>query len=330
MVSRSYIVNLYHQEQESLQQDIFEKLSLRLGKEILGKRLAKQAKRSARLYSPGEYSSLHLENFKLIHAMLKTVLLVTGQYKRARENTMDYHVETHDIHLPRSNGRLKGIQILQITDLHLDAIPDQGEKLNHLINKTKADLLVMTGDFRFNDYGDYYQVSKILQDFVKGFDFPHGIYGILGNHDFIETVSFIEDLGIRMLINEKEMIHINGANLLLSGIDDAHFYNCHKIPTIDVQSSSADIKILLSHTPETFKEAEKAGYDLILSGHTHGGQVCLPGRIPIMTNTACPRKFCSGAWNYKKIQGYTSRGVGVSGLAVRLFCPPEITLHRFV
>ena len=133
-----------------------------------------------------------------------------------------------------------------------------------------------------------------------------------------------------MLINEKEMLNINGAHLLLSGIDDAHFYNCHKIPTIDYQSSSADIKILLSLTPETFKEVEKAGYDLIFSGHTHGGQVCLPGRIPIMTNTACPRKFCSGAWNYKKLQGYTSRGVGVSGLPVRLFCPPEITLHRFV
>ena len=86
--------------------------------------------------------------------------------------------------------------------------------------------------------------------------------------------------------------------------------------------------ILLSHSPETHREAAALGYDLQLSGHTHGGQICLPGGIPILHNApGCRRELIAGPWREGSMLGYTSRGAGAAGVAARFFCPPEITIH---
>ena len=90
----------------------------------------------------------------------------------------------------------------------------------------------------------------------------------------------------------------------------------------------AAFAILLSHTPEIYKQASHAGFDLLLSGHTHGGQICLPGSIPVTLDSVLPRRLGAGAWHYSKMLGYTSVGAGSSVVAVRYNCPPEITLHR--
>ena len=76
--------------------------------------------------------------------------------------------------------------------------------------------------------------------------------------------------------------------------------------------------------------AAHAGFKLLLSGHTHGGQICLPGAIPIMLDSVLPRRMGAGAWTYRGMVGYTSVGVGSCILPVRLNCPPEITLHRLL
>ena len=88
-----------------------------------------------------------------------------------------------------------------------------------------------------------------------------------------------------------------------------------------------DFAILLSHTPEVYRQAAEAGFVLMLSGHTHGGQLCLPGSIPIKLEAVLPRSMGAGAWKYRGMNGYTSVGVGTSILPVRLNCPAEITLH---
>jgi hypothetical protein len=79
--------------------------------------------------------------------------------------------------------------------------------------------------------------------------------------------------------------------------------------------------ILLSHTPEIYRQAAHAGFNLLLSGHTHGGQICLPGSIPLTLDSVLPRRLGSGAWEYHDMIGYTSVGVGSSIVAVRLNCP---------
>jgi predicted MPP superfamily phosphohydrolase len=83
----------------------------------------------------------------------------------------------------------------------------------------------------------------------------------------------------------------------------------------------------LSHTPEIYRQAAHAGFDLLLSGHTHGGQICLPGSIPLTLGSVLPRRFGAGAWQYHDMAGYTSTGVGSSIVPVRINCFPEITLH---
>ena len=91
---------------------------------------------------------------------------------------------------------------------------------------------------------------------------------------------------------------------------------------------TGETAILLSHTPEVYRQAANAGFAVLLAGHTHGGQLCLPGGMPITLDSNLPRRFGVGAWRFGALTGYTSVGAGSSLVAVRLNCRPEITLHR--
>lgn len=133
-----------------------------------------------------------------------------------------------------------------------------------------------------------------------------------------------------MLLNECDVIRRAGERILLAGIDDAHFFRVDSIEKAAESIAEDDFSILLSHTPEVFRQAAHAGFDVILAGHTHGGQICLPGSIPITLDSALPRKFGAGAWVYDGMLGYTSVGAGSSVVAVRLKCLPEITVHELV
>ena len=112
------------------------------------------------------------------------------------------------------------------------------------------------------------------------------------------------------------------------GIDDAHYFRTHNLHKAMADVVADDCVVLLSHTPEPYRQAAHAGVDLMLSGHTHGGQVCLPGGFPILTDTPTPRAYVRGAWRYHAMAGYTSVGCGASVVDVRLNCLPELTLHQ--
>jgi predicted MPP superfamily phosphohydrolase len=138
----------------------------------------------------------------------------------------------------------------------------------------------------------------------------------------------MEAMGMRMLFNECETLTRGGEQIYLAGVDDPHFYRADDIAKAASQIPAEVFSILLSHTPETYAEAAAHGFDLMLSGHTHGGQLCLPGGIPIKLEAVLPRALGAGAWRHESLVGYTSVGVGTSLLPVRLNCPPEVTLHR--
>ena len=153
-------------------------------------------------------------------------------------------------------------------------------------------------------------------------------YGVLGNHDTIRMVPALEGMGIRILLNETETLVRGAERLYLAGIDDAHYYRMDNIEKAALPIPDGEFSILLSHTPEIYRQAAHADFDLMLSGHTHGGQICLPGAIPITLDSALPRRMGSGSWRYRRMVGYTSVGVGSCIVAVRINCPPEITLHQ--
>ena len=130
-------------------------------------------------------------------------------------------------------------------------------------------------------------------------------------------VPALEEMGIRMLLNEAETLARGGERIHLVGIDDAHYYRVDNIEKAAAQVPSAEFSILLSHTPEIYRQAAHAGFKLLLSGHTHGGQICLPGAVPITLDSVLPRRMGAGAWSYHDMVGYTSVGVGSCILPVR-------------
>jgi hypothetical protein len=134
-------------------------------------------------------------------------------------------------------------------------------------------------------------------------------------------------LGVQMLLNEQVVMSRGGAEIHLIGIDDAHYYRVDNVAAAAADVPFESVSILLSHTPEIYRQAAHAGFDLMLCGHTHGGQICLPGGVPLTLDAKCPRYMGRGAWRYGPLQGYTSAGAGTCIVPVRLNCPPEVTVH---
>jgi len=184
----------------------------------------------------------------------------------------------------------------------------------------------LTGDYRGKTHGPFAATLDGLRAICAHLKGP--VYGVLGNHDTIRMVPEMERIGIRMLLNEAVTIERGDARIHLAGIDDAHYYRVDNIEKAAGEIPHDAFSILLSHTPEIYRQAAHADFNLLLSGHTHGGQICLPGSIPITLDSALPRRLGSGAWKYHTMLGYTSTGVGSSIVVARLNCAPEIALHR--
>jgi predicted MPP superfamily phosphohydrolase len=200
------------------------------------------------------------------------------------------------------------------------------ERVVDLLEEARYDVCVLTGDYRGGTCGPYDTTLAGMARVRAGLKGP--IYGVLGNHDTICMVPGLEAMGIRMLLNESAVIERDGQRLHLGGIDDAHFYGMDNIGKAASTIPHNEFSILISHTPEVYRQAARAKFNLLLSGHTHGGQICLPGGIPITLDSILPRSMGSGAWKYHDMIGYTSVGAGASVVPVRFNCPPEITLHH--
>jgi predicted MPP superfamily phosphohydrolase len=187
------------------------------------------------------------------------------------------------------------------------------------------DLCVLTGDYRGRTYGPYEATLDGMARVVKHFKAP--VYAVLGNHDSICMVPALEEMGIRLLLNEAVTIAREDQRIHLAGVDDAHFFHADNIEKAASEIPHDEVSILLSHTPEIYQQAAHSDFSVMLCGHTHGGQICLPGEIPITLDSTMPRRLGRGAWSYHKMIGYTSAGAGTSIVEVRLNCPPEVTLH---
>jgi len=199
-------------------------------------------------------------------------------------------------------------------------------RLIKLLDGISYDLCVLTGDYLGKTFGPFDPALEgvaQVRSHLKG-----AVYGVLGNHDTIRMVPGLEEIGIRMLLNECETIVRGNQRIYLAGIDDAHYYRVDNIEKAASAIPHDEFSILLSHTPKIYRQAAHADFSLLLGGHTHGGQICLPGSIPITLDSVLPTYMASGPWKYHNMLGYTSVGVGSCVVTVRLNCPPEITLHH--
>lgn len=309
----------------SADEEIIGRLEQRLGRLYARQRLGIEDDREGRVFGQG-INYFHPENWYFSPAVIRGALRLSGLYGRARRNAADVQVRHHDIVVPALPAAFDGFTILQISDLHVDMNEGAMRRLDELLPDLRYDLCVLTGDYRGKTFGPYDATIEGMARMRAHIAGP--AYAVLGNHDTIRMVPALEAMGIRMLLNESEPLVRGAERLHLAGIDDAHYYRVDNIEKAASPIPDGEFSILLSHTPEIYRQAAHAGFDLMLSGHTHGGQICLPGAIPITLDATLPRRMGSGAWRYRRMVGYTSVGVGSCIVAVRINCPPEITLHR--
>ena len=301
------------------------RLEKRIGRVHLQQRLGIEADHATQVFGRGR-TFFHIENWYSIHALIRLTLRGLGLYRRGLRNATAIQIRRNEVVIPRLPAAFDGFTLLHLSDLHLDADPAYPTALIERLRQVDYDLCVITGDFRAKTHGPYAAAIAALAEVRSHLNRP--VYAILGNHDSIRMAPGIEALGITLLLNESVRVERGGATIHLVGIDDPHYFQVDNFDKAAQHIPPEAVAILLSHSPETYRHAAHAGFDLILSGHTHGGQICLPGGIALMTNAACPRRFCKGAWRYHAMQGYTSVGSGSSVVGVRFNCPPEITLHR--
>ena len=305
--------------------DILDRLERRLGRLHLKQRISLEDDYEARAVGRGR-NYFHPENWFESPTIIANALKLTGLYWRAKKNAERIQIRRNDIILPRLPLSFDGFTILQISDPHVDMNEGTMQRLIELLPGLTYDLCVLTGDYRANGFGRYDATLQGLARVCARITGP--IFGVLGNYDTICMVPGLEEMGIRMLLNEAEALVRGGQRIHLVGIDDAHYYRLDNIEKAVSRLSGDEFSILLSHTPEIYRQAACADFDLLLSGHTHGGQICLPGGVPITLDAKLPRRMGSGLWKYRNMVGYTSVGVGSSIVAARINCPPEIALHH--
>ena len=270
----------------------------------------------------------NIENWYSLHALMRTAFRVSGFYARGQRNAARVVVKENTITSQRLPSHFDGFTILQLSDLHVETSAEALASAASAIDTLDYDICVLTGDFRSLTYGPHEAAMEGLEKLLRHVQKP--TYAVLGNHDTILMVPELERMGVRVLLNEADAIPrgTSGEPIFIAGVDDAHYFRADNLEKASSVIPAASFSVLLSHTPELYRQAANAEFDVMLSGHTHGGQVCLPGGVALKFNAVIPRRLGAGAWQHNGLQGYTSRGLGTCIAAVRFNCPPEITLHR--
>lgn len=296
--------------------------------ERLGRRANASASRSdheAQIFGQGT-NFFHIENMPVGQAVIRALLMLSVLYWRGRRNACKVVLKHNPIKAPHLPKTFDDFTILQISDLHVEHSEAAMMRVIQMVESLRYDLCILTGDYRASTWGPYDESLAGVARVCAARTGP--VYGVLGNHDTVRMVPGLEKMGIRMLLNEAEAIERGGERIHLAGIDDAHFYRMDNIEKAAEKIPHEEFSILVTHTPEIYRQAAHADFDVLLSGHTHGGQICLPGGIPITLSAVLLRALGSGPWRHHGMIGYASVGAGSSVVPVRFNCPPEITLHR--
>ena len=305
--------------------ELYDYLVRRVGKAHLRQRIGIETEHAADLFGQGR-TFFNIENWRLAAAVLRFLLRVTGLSARGEANVVDFQVRHNSLALPHLPDPFEGFTLLQLSDLHLDSLEDFPDRLAEKIAALDYDICVMTGDYLFRTHGAFDRAMTGLERLCRSIE--KDVYAILGNHDSLLMAQPIESFGVRLLLNENVSLQREGSNIFLAGIDDPHYFAADNLEKAYDGIPDDAVSLLLAHSPEIYRRAAYVGFDAMMCGHTHGGQICLPGPVPLYYNSSAPRYTGAGAWSFDLMQGYTSVGTGSSVVPARFNCPPEVTLHR--
>jgi predicted MPP superfamily phosphohydrolase len=248
----------------------------------------------------------------------------------ARRRARVRHIDIPIAGLP---GELHGFSIAQITDLHVGATIKRRylERVVDAVNALDADVIAVTGDLVDGSVRELAWHTEPLGRLAA----RHGAFFVTGNHEYYsgvhDWVHEVRRLGMSVLLNEHVVLSHRGATVVVAGVTDYNggfFHPAHRSDPARALAgapSHAGVKLLLAHQPRSAFEAARAGFDLQLSGHTHGGQI-----FPWKYLVRLQQPFTAGLHRLEGLWIYISRGTGYWGPPKRLGAPSEITLVRLV
>lgn len=234
-------------------------------------------------------------------------------------------IERQEIYLRRLPRALDGVRIAQLSDLHYGPLvnPEHLERAVAAANELRPDIIALTGDYISQDRS----YAAPCAELVGRLRARYGVFAVLGNHDHWTDAALIADLfraeGITVLLNEGMRVDIEGESFWLAGVNDT-MVGLEDLPLALAGSVDEELKLLLAHNPIILRRAARAGVDLVLSGHTHGGQVTL--RPEKNRNGRPRRRLLRGLGRRGNTQIYVTRGLGTVVLPIRYGCPPEVSV----
>jgi len=252
------------------------------------------------------------------------LLARTPLYARGVRNALDLRLTRLEFSFPDLPPAFDGYSLLHLSDLHCDRLEGIVEAVCGAVAGLAPDLCVMTGDYG-HGHRRLERVLAAMAEIVAEVHAADGILATLGNHDTAAMVAPLEAMGVRVLVNESVTLARGAEAVHVTGTDDVHNFHSAAADAA-LANGPAGFRIALVHSPEAAEQAARAGVRLYLAGHTHGGQVCLPGGFAVVTNLRCRRAYAGGLWRLDGMTGYTTRGIGVSLLPLRFNCPAEIAL----
>lgn len=257
---------------------------------------------------------------------LRTLALSLGEVARAAlAEPFMLTIERRSIFLPRLPKTLDGLRVVQLSDLHHGPLTTAAQlsRAVETANSLDPDIIALTGDYISHER----RYAAPCAEVVGRLRARCGVFAVLGNHDHWTDAALITDLfraeGIRVLINEGLRFEKDGAAFWLAGVNDT-MVGLEDISLALAGASDDEMKLLLAHNPIILRRAARAGVDLVLSGHTHGGQVAFRPERNGAGRTR--RRVLNGLGRHGDTQIYVTRGLGTVILPIRYGCPPEVSL----
>ena len=227
------------------------------------------------------------------------------------------------------------LRLLHIGDLHLERISPRERRLNQLIEQLQPDVIVFSGDFVNLSYTDDPQTFNDIREIIGAWCAPYGVYCVPGTYTVepLERVKqFVSGLdNLELLLDSWKTVEVGQGRLHILGMVTRHILQDDQKAFAHLMQSAPEggTKLLLTHAPDVAYDADTAGFDLYLCGHTHGGQIRFPLIGAVFSGSHLGMDFVMGRRDLEHTTVYTTRGVGLEGYGApraRFLCPPEIIL----